>query len=421
MTPATRAQRQVLLRSIRQLVTMAGPAGYRRGTEMSAIGVQEKASVLIEDETIRWVGPDHMLDRTLLNDPFEMDCSDRVVLPGFVDCHTHTMFAGTREQEFALRSAGVSYQDIAARGGGILSSVRDVRSATKRELKRLTSRRLDNMLRHGTTTVEIKSGYGLEQNSERLMLEGINELRNEHIVTVVPTFLGAHAIGPEFKGDAKAYLDFLTDRMLPYIAERSLARACDIFCETGYFDIQTSRPYLQRAKELGMDIRLHADQLTDIGASALGAELGAVSVDHLECMPRESIPLLRESGTAAVLLPGSTFSLGGPYAPARALIEGGVPVILATNFNPGSSMSSSMPMMMTIGCTQMHLSVEECLTAATINAAVVLGLADQIGSIQPGKKADLVLYDAPSYAYIPYHFGENHVRAVVKNGVVMEW
>ena len=420
MGKKTSSYRQVLLHSISQLVTMSGASGYRIGKQMNDLGVIEDASVLIEDDSIRWVGPSASLDKDLLKDPYDVDCTGRTVLPGFVDCHTHTMFTGSRENEFALRASGASYQEIAQRGGGILSTVRSVRASTKRELKQLTSQRLDAMLRHGTTTVEIKSGYGLEEKSERLMLEGLNELHKEHYVSISPTFLGAHAIPPEFDGDGQKYLTFLADRMLPYIMQRSLAGTCDIFCETGYFDIASTRTFLQRAKDLGFLLRLHADQLTDIGASALGAELGAVSVDHLECFPVSNIPLLKKSGTAAVLLPGSTFFLGGPYAPARDLIDGNVPVALATNFNPGSSMSFSMPMMMTIACTQMNMSVEECLTATTINAATVLGRSNETGSIAPGKKADLVVYDAPSYAYIPYHFGENHVRTVVKHGIVFD-
>ncbi len=330
------------------------------------------------------------------------------------------MFAGTRENEFAQRSAGVPYQTIAEQGGGILSTVRDVRSATKKELKRLTSRRLDSMLKHGTTTVEIKSGYGLDEESEMRMLEGIKELRDEHLMTIVPTVLGAHAVAPEFRDDPAGYLEFLAKRMLPFIARRSLASACDIFCETGYFDAAVSRQYLLRAKKLGFALRLHADQMTDIGASMLGAELGAVSVDHLERLDPTNIPSLHASGTAAVLLPGSTFYLGGPYAPAREIIAGSVPVAIATNFNPGSSMTYSMPMMMTIACTQMKMSVEECLTASTINAAGVLGLADSYGSLVAGKKADIAIYDVPSYSYLPYHVGENHVRTVIKHGVVMD-
>lgn len=413
--------RPIILNHIASLATLSGPARFRVGPALRDVCALTDAAVVVQQGRIQWVGPSAALDRTAAGDAEEVDCTGMTVLPGFVDCHTHAMFAGSRHDEFAMRAAGRSYQEIADAGGGILSSVRSTRAATKKELKRSTSRRLDAMMQHGTTTVEIKSGYGLSEDDELKMLDALHELKQEHFATIIPTFLGAHAVPPEFAGNPDGYLELLVTRLLPYVARKGLSDTCDVFCETAYFSVEQTRRLMLAAQSLGFRLRLHADQLNQIGASALGAELRAISVDHLERIDAAGIARLHDAGTAGVLLPGASFFLGGPYAPARDLIDGGVPVALASNVNPGSCMSFSMPLMMTIACTQMRMSPEEALSAATINAAAVLGLADRVGSIEPGKAADLIVYDAPSYRSIAYEFGVNLARKVIKNGVLLEF
>jgi len=413
---------QLLLKNIKQLVTVASHGKpYRVGAEMRDVGVIEDASVLIEDGQFRWIGASKAFDNPLEEGADIIEAADYVALPGFVDSHTHLLFAGSRENEFAMRVGGKTYQEIAAAGGGILSTVNATRKATKKELKKLASKRLDEMMQQGTTTVEIKSGYGLDADSEIKMLEAIHELSDEHFADVVPTFLGAHAIPPEHQTTPSQYVDLICDRMLPYIARRDLAKFCDVFCETKYFSVDESRRILLKAKSLGIDAKLHADQLSQSGASKLGAELEAVSVDHLEQIDRQGIEALKRAGCVAVVLPGVSFFLHYGYPPAREIIDAGVPLAIATNFNPGSCMSSSMPMIMTIACTQMGMTPEEAITAATINGAAALKMSDRVGSIEVGKQADIILYDAPNYRYIPYHFGSNLVVKIIKKGTILEY
>ena len=413
---------QLLLKNIKQLVTVASHGKpYRVGSEMRDVGVIEDASVLIEDGQFRWIGASKAFDDPLEEGADIIEAADYVALPGFVDSHTHLLFAGSRENEFAMRVGGKTYQEIAAAGGGILSTVNATRKATKKELKKLALKRLDEMMQQGTTTVEIKSGYGLDADSEIKMLEAIHELSDEHFADVVPTFLGAHAIPPEHQSAPSQYVDLICDRMLPYIARRDLAKFCDVFCETKYFSVDESRRILLKARSLGIDAKLHADQLSQSGASILGAELKAVSVDHLEQIDRQGIEALKRAGCVAVVLPGVSFFLHYGYPPAREIIDAGVPLAIATNFNPGSCMSSSMPMIMTIACTQMGMTPEEAITAATINAAAALKMSNRVGSIDVGKQADIILYDAPNYRYIPYHFGSNLVVKIIKKGTILEY
>ncbi|MEK6569964.1 MAG: imidazolonepropionase, partial [Bacteroidota bacterium] len=354
---------------------------------------------------IEWVGRE--ADRTIkiTKETHVLDASDKVVLPGFVDSHTHLVFAGSRENEFAMRSEGKTYQDIAKQGGGILSTVKEVRKATKKELKRLAEKRLDDMMRHGTTTVEIKSGYGLDMDNEIKMLEVINELEKEHYMTVVPTFLGAHAIPPEYKNTKGEYVRLLIDKLIPYVGKKNLARFCDVFCEREYFDPQESELILEEAKKYRMLLKIHADELSPCGGAELAARVGAISADHLEHVTDAGINGLQKANVVATLLPGVSFFLRHAYAPARKLIDAGVPVALASDFNPGSCMSFSIPMILTIACTQMSMTPEEAITAGTLNGAAALGISDRLGSLEPGKEADLVLYDIPNYRYLPYHFG----------------
>ncbi len=413
---------QLLLKNIKQLVTVSSHGKPAKiGREMRDLGVIEHATVFIEDGLFRWIGLPDQFDLKLHEDAHIIDASGLVALPGFVDAHTHLVFAGSRENEFAMRAEGKTYQEIAEQGGGILSTVQATRATTKKELKKLAGKRLDAMLRHGTTTVEIKSGYGLEPDAEIKIIEVINELADEHFMTIVPTFLGAHAIPPEYKANPDEYVELVCERMLPYIAKRHLARFCDVFCEQGYFSVEQSRKTFEKARLLELDLKIHADELAASGGSKLAAELKVVSADHLEHIDEKGIEGLRSAGVVAVLLPGVSFFLNHAYAPARKLIDAGVPVAIASDFNPGSCMSFSIPLMMTIACSQMKMSPEEAITACTINGAAALKLSDTVGSIEVGKHADIVLYDIPNYRYLAYHFGFNHVKTVIKHGVILEF
>jgi imidazolonepropionase len=413
---------QLLIKNIRELVTVnSGGRKSRAGREMRDVGIIEHADVLIEDGLFRWIGPTGTLTGTLDEEADIIDASEQVALPGFVDCHTHLLYAGSRENEFAMRVEGKTYQEIADAGGGIMSTVEATRRVSKKDLKKTASRRLDAMMQYGTTTVEIKSGYGLNEASEVKMLEAINELADEHFMSIVPTFLGAHAVPGEFSDNPQGYVDLLCDRMLPYVAKRSLAQFCDVFCETGYFSVEQSRQILRAAESLGIPSKLHADQLSQIGASRLGAELKAVSVDHLEQIDDTGIEALKRSGSVAVVLPGVSFFLHYGYPPARELIDAGIPLALASNFNPGSCASFSMPLMMTIACTHMGMSPEEAITAVTLNGAAALKMSETVGSVEVGKQADIVLFDVPHYRQIAYYFGVNHVSTIIKKGIILEF
>jgi len=410
----------LLIKNIKQLVTAASNGkSFKAGKEMRDVAVIENAAVLIENGIIQRIGSTDELSAPSHIDV--LDAGNRVALPGFVDSHTHTVFAGSRENEFSMRSEGKSYQDIAEAGGGILSSMTATRAATKKELLRSAERRLNEMMKHGTTTVEIKSGYGLNAESETKILDVIHDLRRDHYMTIVPTFLGAHAFPPEFAEDRNGYVDLITNKMLPYIGSRQLATFCDVFCDEGYFDLHQTEQILLEAKRYGLIPKVHSDQLAAIGGTELGVHLNAISADHLEHLTKSGIDALKKSTTIATVLPGSSFFLNHPYAPARSIIEADIPLAIATDFNPGSSMSFSMQMMMTIACTHMHITPEEAIVGATLNGAAALGLSDEIGSIEVGKQADIVLYDVPNYAFIAYHYGINHVWKVIKNGTVLEF
>jgi len=342
-------------------------------------------------------------------------------MPGFVDAHTHLVFAGTREDEFSLRSAGATYSDIASKGGGILNTVRQVRAASKKDLKKQARVYLTAMLRHGTTTVEIKSGYGLTTNDEIKMLEVINELKKEEVIDIVATFLGAHAYPPEFLDHKAEYVAEIIDKMLPYVTSHHLAEFCDVFCDRGFFEPDDADKILSAGKQLGLQPKIHAEELGPSGGSSVAASLGAASADHLEHIMPEGIKALANAGVVGVLLPGVSFFLNHGYAPARTLIDGGVPVAIASDFNPGSCMSYDMPAMMTIACTHMKMSPEEAITASTLNAAAAINRSRDIGSIEVGKKADFVILNLPNYKFLAYHFGEHQVDKVIKNGVVLEF
>lgn len=418
--------REVLITHASQLITMAGPARPRIRAEMAELAAIEDGAVLIRDGFIVAAGASSEILGLAGDDARVIDASGSVVMPGYVDAHTHPVFAGTREDEYCLRAAGLSYQEIAARGGGILSTVRKTRAASEQELFGLALPRVWRFFSHGTTTIEAKSGYGLTIQDELKILRVIRRLGEETPLDIVPTFLGAHEIPVEFRNLGLAgkgreeYIRLVIDEMLPAVAAERLAGFCDVFCESHVFTVEESRSILKRAGDLGFGARLHAEQLSLSGSAKLGAELGAASVDHLENIDDSGIESLSAAGVIGVLLPGAVFNLGlNRYAPARKLIEAGVPIVLATDFNPGSSPTPSMQMIHSIACTQMKMTPAECITASTLNAAYSLGLGGQIGSLEKGKHGDVVIFDCGDYRQIPYFFGVNHVRTVLKRGEIV--
>jgi imidazolonepropionase len=376
-------------------------------------------ALIIREGIIDWVGPTAEMPEIDTEGATWIDAGGKVVLPGFVDSHTHLIFAGSRVEEFEQRLQGMSYQEISARGGGILSTVHRVRQASKEELKDLARPRLRRLLNLGVTTIEVKSGYGLTPADEIKCLEAIAELNAEGPWELVPTFLGAHVVPPEYRHDREGYIRSICDDMLPEIARQGLADFCDVFCETGVFSIAESRRILTRARDLGLRLKLHADELSPLGGAELAAEVGAVSADHLLCIREKGIDALAASGTVASLLPGTAFFLGVDYAPARKLIERGVSVALATDCNPGTCMTENLPLIGTMACTQMGMLPGEVVTALTLNAAAALGRSERIGSLKPGKQGDVIVCDVSDYREIFYHFGTNHVECVLKRGRVV--
>jgi imidazolonepropionase len=415
-----------LITNASQLVTLAGASRPRIGAEMSDLALIHDGAVLIRDGLIVAVGASSEVAAQAGPACQLLDANHCVVMPGFVDAHTHPVFAGTREDEYEMRAAGFTYQEIAGRGGGIRSSVRKTRAASEEELFQLALPRVRWLLEHGTTTIEAKSGYGLTLEDEVKILRVIRRLNQETPLELVPTFLGAHEIPDEYRSPEnpaarrEAYINLVIDEMLPQVASQGLAEYCDVFCESHVFTVEESRRILTKARQLGFGIRFHADQLSLGGGSLLAAELRAAAVDHIEWIDEAGIEALRQAEVTAVLLPGAVFNLGlTRYAPARRLIEAGVKVALATDFNPGSSPTPSMQMALSIACTQMKMTPKEAITAATINAAYSLNRGALLGSIEPGKQADLVIYDCPDYRQIPYFFGINHALTVIKQGRVV--
>ena len=410
----------LLIRGIGRLATLAGPFP-RTGSAMREVGVREGAAVAVGGGRIAWLGADAETDSAVRLRPGAetLDAGGAAVVPGFVDAHTHLAFAGDRDDEIRRRLAGASYQEIAAAGGGIVRSVSATREATVDALVALVLSRLDEMLLCGTTTAEVKSGYGLELQAELRSLEAIRLASARHPVSVVATFLGAHEVPPEHRADRGRYLAELVDRMIPAVAERGLAVFADAFCEQGVFSVEESRRILLAARARGMKLRLHADELAATGGAELAAELGARSADHLIHVSPAGISALAAAGTVATLLPIAAFYLRlGRFAPARALVEAGVPVALATDVNPGGGLSPSLPFAMALGCFGMGLSLEEALTAVTVNAAHSLDLASELGSIEIGKRADLVLLRSPRLLDL-VRVGVPAIRAVVKDGRVV--
>ena len=399
---------KLLIRDLAQAVSPAGTDAPLRGREaMRAVDVVEGAFVLCDEGRIVSLGRMHDL-QPLQEDVEELDGSGCAAIPGLVDCHTHAVFAGSRAQEFELRSGGSTYEELHAAGGGILSTVRATRAAGEGGLRDAFSRHREWMRASGTTTFEAKSGYGLDHDTELAMLRVARDAGG------VPTWLGAHAVPPEFP-DADAYLDFTLTEVLPEAAR--LAEAADVFVERGAFDAAQARRYLEACREAGLRLRLHADQFTEAGGVPLALELDAVSVDHLEATGDEGARHLAKCDVAAVLLPVAALFLGRSMPPTRTLIDEGAIVALATDFNPGSAFCESLPVVCALACTQMHVSPAEALAACTVNAAHVLGRADRVGRLAPGYAADIVLLDASDWRYLAYHLGGNHVAQVIQGGV----
>jgi imidazolonepropionase len=401
------AARTLLVRDLAQLVSPAGSSAPLRGSELGRLDQVDDAYLLIEDGRIAAVGPMREL-AGLTGEVEELDGRGLCAVPGLVDCHTHPAFAGDRVDEFSLRAGGASYEELHAAGGGILSTVRATRAAGGEGIREAVERHRGWMLRHGTTTWEGKSGYGLDRETELASLRAIQAAGG------VPTWLGAHAVPPEF-GDADSYLDFVLADVLAEAAE--LADAADVFLEQGAFDAAQARRYLEACRDTGLALRLHGDQFTESGAVPLGIELGARSVDHLEATGDEGVRRLAASDVTAVLLPASALFLGRPMPPARALVDAGAAVALATDFNPGSAFCESLPVVCSLAATQLGLSPAEALAACTVNAAHVIGRAREVGRLAPGYAGDVVLLDAPDWRHLAYHLAGDVVETVVVRGV----
>ena len=407
----------LVVRRIGRLATLAGPAP-RTGAAMRELAVRTDAAVAVAAGRVAWVGDDRDIDAAVALSPAGrvLDAAGAAVVPGFVDPHTHLAFAGDRDDEIRQRLAGATYEEIAAGGGGIVRSVEATRSAAVEALAALVEARLDEMLLCGTTTAEVKSGYGLETGAELRSLEAIRLAASRHPVTVVPTFLGAHEVPREHRGARERYVECLVSEMVPEVARRSLAVFADVFCERGVFTVDESRRILLAARAHGMKLRIHADELASTGGAELAGELRAHSADHLVFVSEAGMRALAESRCVATLLPTAAFYLRlGRFAPARALVDAGAPVALATDVNPGGGLSPSLPFAMALGCFGMGLALEEALVAVTVNAAFSLGLDRDVGSIEPGKRADLVVLGSPRLLDL-VRVGVPAIRTVVKDG-----
>jgi imidazolonepropionase len=409
----------LLLKNIGLLATPTGSAA-RRGKEQGAVTLLKDAYVLVKDGVIAAVGSGE-ISAGMLENVETVDAKGRLVTPGLVDAHTHLIFGGWRQNELGLKLHGVTYLEILARGGGILSTVRATRAASEEELAVKAAKELAAMLCMGTTTCEAKSGYGLDPQGEYKQLRAIRRLNKTQKVELVPTFLGAHALPEAFKNDREGYLRLLCEEMIPTVAREHLAEFCDVFCETGVFTADESRRILETGKKYGLTPKIHADEIDPIGGSQLAGEIGAITAEHLIVCPKEGIASMAKGGTIACLLPATSFYLGATFAPARAMIDAGVAVAVATDFNPGSCPSSNLQLAMNIACLKYRLTPEEVLTAVTLNGAAGIRRADRIGSVEVGKQGDLLIWDAPDLNYICYRLGENLVNTVIKKGEIIRF
>ena len=406
---------KMLITNIGMLATPKGFAA-KSGKEQGEIEILKNAWVLLEDGMIAKVG-------TGKPEPAEsaeiIDAEGNLVTPGLVDAHTHLIFGGWRQNELGMKLHGASYLDIAAQGGGILSTLTATHAASEEELYDKAYEALDEMMQLGVTTAEAKSGYGLDTENELKQLRVIRALQEKHPMDVVSTFLGAHAIPKEYKSDKDEFVRILCEEMIPAVAEQKLAKFCDVFCETGFFTAEDSRKILEAGKKYGMIPKIHADEIEPIGGSQLTCEVGAISAEHLIVCPPEGIAAMAKGGTIACCLPATSFYLGATYAPARDMVNAGVPVAMASDFNPGSCPCLNLQFVINLGCLKYKLTPEEVLTAVTLNAAAAIDMADKVGSVEEGKQGDLVIWKAPDLDYICYRMGSNLVRTVIKKGAVI--
>ena len=410
----------ILIKNASEVVTCSGFKA-KAGKEMSDLKIIPDGAVVIEGGIIKAVGKsDKILEYFKDTSNYQViDASGKSVLPGFVDSHTHFVFGGYRAEEFCWRLSGISYMDIMQRGGGIIHTVKATRAASKKELYNSGMKRLDSMLSLGVTTVEGKSGYGLDCETEIKQLEVMDKLNRAHPIDVVKTFLGAHAVPEEYKGEEEKFIDYIIKEVLSVVAEKKLAEFCDVFCEKNVFSLEQSKRLLLKAKEMGLGLKLHADEIVQLGGAELAAELGAVSADHLLQASERGIKEMARAGVVATLLPGTAFSLKEPYPKARYMIDKQCAVALATDMNPGSCFTESIPLIFALATIYMNMSVEEAVSALTINGAAALNREKTIGSIDIGKKGDIVILEFPSYKYIPYHLGVSCVEKVIKNGRIV--
>jgi len=400
----------IFIKNASELITMYGPNRPRIKKEMCELSISKNGSVAIKNGKIVGTGNDLEYDAEKT-----IDASGKTVMPGFIDSHTHLVFAGSREFELDMKLKGLSYMEILKKGGGIFYTVNETRRATNGELFNQSKKRLDTMISHGTTTCEAKSGYGLDTETELKILEIQKKLNDIHHMDIVSTFLGAHAVPKEHSADD--YVDIIISEMLPQV--KGLAMFCDVFCEKGVFSIEQSRRTLEAGKKYGLIPKIHADEIVDTGGASLAVEIGAISADHLLMSSDKGINEMARKGVIGVMLPGTPFSLmQDKYAPARKMIDSGVPIALATDLNPNCWVEN-MQFMIQLGCFNMKMTPAEAVTAATFNAACAIGINDTVGSLEEGKKADVIILDCPNHKSIPYHFGVNLVETVIKNGRII--
>jgi imidazolonepropionase len=406
----------LLVRDVGVLATLTGPAP-RTGAAMRDLGLVTEGALAAHAGRLVFVGRERDLPAEMTEAVETLDAGGAAVIPGFVDAHTHLAFVGDRDDELRRRLAGATYAEIAAGGGGIVKTMEATRAASRGELALAVAARLDAMLLAGTTTAEVKSGYGLSTADEIKCLEAVRDLAKLEPIDLVPTFMGAHEVPREYANRRTEYVDFVIKEMIPAVAEKRLARFCDVFCEVGVFSIDQARAILEAGRKAGLAPKIHAEEFKAIGGAELAAEIGAVSADHLMMVSDRGMRALKRGPTVAVLLPGTTYFLGGTtYAPARRMIEEGLPVALGTDFNPGSCMTPNLQAILSIACTQMKMTPAEALTAVTVNAAHACGIAEYVGSLEPGKRADIVVWSAPSVRYLCYQFGVNQAETIIKSG-----
>ncbi len=413
----------ILIKNANEVITLKSEVqGPRIKEQMRAIAVIEDGSVLLQENRIVAVGSYEQLAIDfphLVEEADVIDATGKIVMPGLVDCHTHLVHGGTREQEFNMRLNGSTYMEIMNAGGGIHATTKRTRETSFEALYEKAKQHLDVFLKHGVTTVEAKSGYGLDWETEKKQLEVAKKLQDTHAVDVISTFMGAHAVPRDFKGREDEFVDVVMHDMLPKVAQLKLAEFNDVFCEKGVFTPAQSRRILEAGKALGLTPKIHADEIEPYNGAELAAEVGAISAEHLLVASDEGIQSMAEAGTIAVLLPGTAFFLRAPFARGRLMIDEGVPVAISTDFNPGSSPTMSLPFIMNLACMHMGLTLEEVLTATTINAAYALNRGHEIGSLEAGKQGDVIILDVANYKQLQYFYGMNHTHTVIKKGQVV--